>query len=191
MSVVGVYISSQGIVVAGDTRLTNNPNKTTVHKVIKKDNVIIGWTGKLAHVATCFENYFYNDMTIRENISWCPPSRFIASIDMEYYTAISKGIDLDAIFVIATKLGSHYFLKVYDFSHVTRSHIAPEQLIAYGDSFTQFVLGLPRHRNFIEHYINNHGLSSPSDYIKVFQKMLDEGVAYDHTINNVMEYERI
>ena len=36
MSVVGVYISSQGIVIAGDTKLTNNPDKTTVHKVYKK-----------------------------------------------------------------------------------------------------------------------------------------------------------
>lgn len=191
MSVVGVYISSQGIVIAGDTKLTNNPDKTTVHKVIKKDNVIIGWTGRLAHVATCLGNYFYNDMTVRENISWYPPYRFIASIDMEYYTAIARGFNLDATFVVAAKMGNHYFLKVYDFSHVTESHVAPEQLIAYGDSYMQFVLGLPQHRDFIEHYMNDYTLSSPSGYIEAFQKMLDEGVSYDYTINNIMEYERI
>ena len=187
MSVVGVYVSPQGAVVAGDTKLSGNPNQTTIQKVFRKESILLGWTGNPEQVAYYLNPYFYEGwgMIPNENIDWNDPMTFFLFLDRQYYTMISRNLSFDVIFAAVVKFGNTYYAKAYDVTCAYGFYPEPKMIISNNDHKSEpIILGRKEHDTFMK----NQTISSPNDFLNAFSAMLNEGVKFDETINNDMQY---
>lgn len=184
MSVVGVYVSPQGAVIAGDTKLSGNPNQTTIQKVFRKENILLGWTGSLPDAVRYLNPLFNAKMQINEEYAWGDSVDFIQFLDRKFYETIRLGRKYETTFVVVTRIGDKYYAKSYQASCDDNIYQSPFEVISYEYGPQCFILGKQIHKEFLE----KCAISTKEDFLNAFQLMLNEGIKYDSSINSSMEY---
>ena len=187
MSVVTMVIKDDYALIMGDTKLSNNPNKDVCHKVFKKDNILLGFTGSLQDVGIYLHPIFTSECIIDDNYTWGSPMDFFSFLDKKFYHAVFDNKHYDVRIVVASKFGDKYISKYYCLSNVGENDWKNSTQISF-NGVSYFYLGARSHGDYFDEYFKNNSSRKQEDIISHFQKTLDYGVAQDMTINNKMEW---
>lgn len=190
MSVVNLITHDSFALIMGDTKLNDNPNVDHITKVFKKDNILLGYTGKLQDIKEYLYPIFTDDMQLDHNYLWGntnEPIEFFKYLDNKFYDALKENRKYDVVFVVATKIGEKYIAKHYCLCAPSQPFWKADTIIS-SDEFQCTYLGNKVHCDFFVNSFATNQISSYQDIIKIFQDTLDYGINYDNTINNEMEW---
>lgn len=187
MSVVTMVIKDDYALIMGDTKLSNNPDRDVCHKVFKKDNILLGFTGSLRDVGIYLYPIFTPEYIIDNNYTWGKPMDFFSFLDKKFYNAVFDNKHYDARIVVASKFGDKYISKYYCLSNFGENDWKNDTQISFNGA-SYFYLGARSHGDYFDAYFKNNISRKKEDLISHFQKTLDYGVVQDITINNRMEW---
>lgn len=193
MSVVAIVIKDDYALIMGDTKLNDNPNVNHITKVFKKDNILLGYTGRLSHVREYLYPIFTDDMQLNENYQWTNsdnPTDFFKFLDEKFIDARNTNKHYDVVLAVAVKIEDKYIAKHYRIFSPEHPQWETDTIIS-SNEYQCLYLGNDIHFNYFSKLFLPDSISSYQDILQIFQDTLDYGIQYDATINNEMEWHVI
>lgn len=188
MSIIGIVIHNTGALIMGDTKLNNNPNRTKIRKIFKRGNILLGFTGNVNDVRQYLFPLFNQDMSLNKEYDFDEPDQFLWELDNRFNYAVANGIKYDIVFVVIIKSDLGYTARRFCLSDNDELKISSYTIIS-NNTVQYLILGNERHIQFFDEYVSNNSPVGFGDFILAFQKTLDNGIVFDNTINNIMQYE--
>lgn len=190
MSIVAIVIHNSGALIMGDTKLNDNPHVKQLRKIFKKEDVLLGFTGNIGEVNKYLFPIFNPDMSLNTNYQFGNPIQFLNDLDRRFDNAVLNNIQYDIVFVTVIKFNCKYIAKRYCLTDNNDLHVTSDTLIS-NDVVQYLILGNEGHVDFFDSYIAKHLPADFNDFIYAFQQTLNNGIIFDDTINNIMQYEII
>lgn len=194
MSLVQAYIYNDFIVVGGENRAVINNTIVDDYKKVFKLNecTIIGFTGSIAGNACLFSDYINSNLSLTELCKNSTYQDIVEHLIDTYYENFdfinSKGI----YSIVCGWDGSKMTGKAFFAHNINKPLDGIIDITPLNKKYLRLVnCGLDRHYNLANEFISRLETCNIPTVKNIFKNVINEGISFDYTINNILTFEEI